>query len=110
VQRGQLELGVHADRPAGHRAPLDPGAVEHGQCVVDEVVHGDPIPVTRSVGAADAAMVPGEDANVTAVREECRPGVGVGPEPVAEQHHRSFGVVGPGVQPGAVRAGDVEET
>ena len=110
VLDGELEGGVHADRPADHRAGVDLGVVEHREGVLDERGHVDPVPVRRPVGAADAAVVPRDaPARRSPSGSSAGHAYGLVPKPVAQQHRRAVGVVGPGPQPGAVGAGDVVE-
>ena len=54
VLDGELEGGVHADRPADHRAGVDPGVVEHRERVLDERLDVHAARVRRPVGAADS--------------------------------------------------------
>ena len=42
VQHGELEGGVHADRPAGHGTRVDPRIIQDRQRVLEERVDADP--------------------------------------------------------------------
>ncbi len=63
----------------------------------------------RPLRPADAAVVPRDHPHPAVGAQQRRPGVGAGPEAVAQQHGRTVDVVGPGAQPGAVAADDVVE-
>ncbi len=56
-------------------------------------------------GAAGAAVVPRDHPDAAVGVEQGGPAVGVGAQPVAEQHGRAVDVVGPRLQLGAVTAG-----
>ena len=86
-----------------------PGVVHHRDGVLGEGVDADVLGVGRALGAAGAAVVPGDDVDAALGVEQRRPAVGVGAQPVAQQHGRSADVVGPRLEPGAVAAGHLVE-
>ena len=106
VAAGQLERDRDSGRPGGDDRRFDAGVVHDGEGVLDEGVEVDPV-VGRPLGAADATVVPRHDVHAAVGSQQRRPRMRIGAQAVRQEDRRTFGVVGPGPEAGAVGALDV---